>query len=151
MSLIQLQVGGNIILSICRDALFSQPRLDSHIDHIANLAEFGQRLLFCAFEPGWVFEGPVQSLVDTRPDGWAVLVSIVTDSYQVFKVDLAQIITHALCVVPGHINAGFLHDLDREGIDAFWFKTGAMDFKTVPGVPAQEGFCYLAAGGVAGA
>ena len=36
-------------------------------------------------------------------------------------------------------------------MDAFRLQTGAVDFKAVAGIQAQECFCHLAARGIAGA
>ena len=140
-----------VVTTFARDSLLFQPGLDAPLDLVADFAELSQFLTIRAFEGSRVFERPVHARINPRLDSGTVLVGIVTDGDEVLEQKLAEIYAYALGCLAGNVNPGFLHHLGVKGINYLGFQAGAVGFEAISGILAQEGFCHLAAGRIAGA
>jgi hypothetical protein len=57
-------------------------------------------------------------------------------------------INHRFGLIPGNVNAGFLHCLHRNRVQPSRLQSGAMPFKFIPADSIQERLSHLAAGAV---
>lgn len=124
--------------------------LEDAAHFVADLAEGGEDLFFCAFGFGGIEEAPVVA-VGLAGEHGAGLIGVAADGDDGFD-RLVEEFVEVFGAMVGDVDACFGHDFDGEGVDvAGRFGAGALDVENMAGAGAEESFSDVTATRVAGA
>lgn len=116
-------------------------------DEVADLAEGGG--LSASGKGGGVGETVVDALSGAGEDG-AGFAGVVADGDDVVEMLAGEFVDRFRAVLRD-IDADLAQDFHGKTIQSNRVRAGAKDFEAIPSQVAQDAFCHLAAGGIAGA
>src|SRR5581483_10896315 len=128
---------------------FGAPIVDLIANHVANFADLFELLHSRTFDSRWVGKAPVQSLGRSGKDGTLLCTRFIANGDDIGE-ELAgfENVEDRLRFFVRDIDAGFIHDIDNDGIECAGLESGAMRFKRVAAKMIEPRFSHLAAGAV---